>query len=249
MKSAPAVPQLSLVVKWPHHAAVAPAAQLLIKLLAEKRISATWAIEQPAQAERLRAGLRGRADAALLINPATAALAAKPGDSADFTYEIHRSLDALRGADVDVSAVQIPRELTRGVHERRLRELGVRAVICGVAGKGSGLGAPRALPFGMWQLSPQVSVPVIASWRRFFGRKQRVQLTPVDGAPLVADIDLARVGSPASRSWQAVDRLLREAVEFGQRGVVAVVSVAELAAGLSQASAARPQRSILRAAA
>ena len=250
MKSARVVPQLSLVVKWPHHAALAPMAQQLMKQLTEHRLAATWAIEQPAQAERLRAGQRRHdVDAALLVGAATAALAAKPSESADFSYEIRCSLDELRGAGLEVSAVQIGRELARGVHERRLRELGVRAVIVDGMGQAPSAAAPRALPFGMWQLSPRVSVPILTTWRRFFSRAQRVHLEPIDGAPMVASIDLGRIGSPTSRGWRAVERLIRQVADARQRNAVTVATVAEVTAGLAQGNAARPQRSILRAAA
>ena len=84
----------------------------------------------------------------------------------DVSYEIRRRLDDLRGTGVTVAAVQISEKRPAALDERRLRELGVRAIIAETAGRVKQAVVPRSLPFGMWQVSPRISVPVLVGWRR-----------------------------------------------------------------------------------
>jgi hypothetical protein len=67
--------------------------------------------------------------------------------------------------------------------------------------------------------------------------------------PLVVVIDLSRVSALGPRAWQACDQELAAVAQDRAADAVAVRNVAEIAAALTEATAVKPQRSILRAAA
>jgi hypothetical protein len=61
-------------------------------------------------------------------------------------------------------------------------------------------------------------------------------------------VDLARVATTGGRGWRELDRVLHQIDEARRLGQVASATIADLAAEMGRANAARPQRSILRAA-
>ena len=231
-----AVPAVSLVVLWPKKVAAGAVVEQLLERLSERRLSSTWAIEEPAQAAVLySSGTTQTIDLALSINSA-----------ADPVEEVERGLGRFSVAGKSVVAIQAGAALPRGSVERRLCQSGVRAVV-GPSIRASA-SIIRPLPFGLWELAGHIKAPA-PSRLNLFGRRPRDLFPSADQSPSIASIDLGRVGSTASRAWQAVERLVDEAAEACAHGNSRNMSIAEIVAELSDSAAARPQRSILRLAA
>jgi hypothetical protein len=212
--------------------------QQLVRRLSDRRLSATWAVEEPAQVASLRsANHRGQPiDLALLISDASS-----PIESID------RGLTRFRAAGEEITAIHVGAELPRGSAERRLRQAGVQAIVGpSVRGESSTI---TALPFGLWKFGPHISAPAPRCWFGLLGRPTGNISDLVGAAPAVACIDLARAGSVGSRGWRAIEQLVEQAAEASARGSVRIETIASIAAELSETVAARPQRSILRMAA
>ena len=232
------VPPVALIVLWPNSVAEGPIVQQLVRRLSERRISATWAVEEPTQVASLRsANHKGQPiDLALLI-----ADASNPIESTD------RGLTRFRAAGEEITAVKIGAELPRGSAERRLRQAGVCAIVGPpVRGESSTV---TALPFGLWKFGPHISAPAPRRWFDLLGRATSSISKLVGAAPAVACIDLARAGSGGSRGWRTIEQLVEQAAEASARGSVRIETIASIAAELSETVTARPQRSILRMAA
>jgi hypothetical protein len=230
-------PSIALIVQWPNSVAE-PAAQHLARRLADCKLNATWAVEEPTQIAALRAANHTRRpiDLALLISGAGAVVEA-----------IDRGLTRFRVAGEEIASVSVAAELPRGVAERRLRQAGVRAVVS--PSIRSERSIVTALPFGLWNLAPHIAAPAPRRWFGLFGRASGDILKLVGTTPALAAIDMARAGAPGSRGWTAIDRLIEEVAESSARGIVTITSIADIAAELSDSTATRPQRSILKMAA
>jgi hypothetical protein len=229
-----AVPSVSLVVSWPGSVPETCAEQLAQRLR-RARVRATWAVEDPAQAASIKRRSQRAADAELAL------MVSGPADVAE---AIDRGLDKFERAGQEVVAIQIDRSPARGSIERRLRQSGVRAVIAAsTSGKSS---IVRPLPFGVWEFGPHVTAPA-SRWLSVLGHK-RSDLTAIESTA-VANIDLKKLVATSARGWHSVERLIDQAAESSALGATRIMTVAEVAAELSELTATRPQRSILRAAA
>jgi hypothetical protein len=233
-----AVPPVALIVLWPNSVAEGPIVQQLVRRLSERRLSATWAVEEPTQVASLRsANHKGQPiDLALLI-----------ADASGLIEAIDRGLMRFRAAGEEITAVYVGAELPRGSAERRLRQAGVRAVVGRtIRGEASTV---RALPFGLWEFGPHMSAPAPRRWLGLFGRATN-DISNLDGtSPAVASIDLTRAASTDSRNWRTIEQLVDQAAEASTRGTARIETIARIAAELSETIAASPQRSILRMAA
>jgi hypothetical protein len=231
------VSPISIVISWPRGVPAGPARQLLHGL-AEARLASTWAIEEPAQAGSLKPSLHSKngVETAALI---TATSKDKLGEA------LEGCLGKFNSAGPPISTIQLDASLPRGNFERLLRPAGVRAVVTTAAAGGTS--SMRPLPFGIWEFVPQLTVPRTGLWSSLFSAKKT--LMPLLGAPVVASIDLGRVGSASSRGWHKVERLVQQAAAACREGAARNLTIAELAAKLSGKTQARPQRSILRMAA
>lgn len=232
------VPPVALIVLWPNSVAEGAMVQQLVRQLLERRISATWAVEEPTQVATLRsANHKGQPiELALLI-----ADASNPIESVD------RGLTRFRAAGEEITAVHVGVDLPRGSAERRLRQAGVCAIV-GPLVRGDS-STVTALPFGLWRFGPHISAPAPRRWFGLFGRATCSLSNLAGAAPVVATIDLARAGSTGSGPWRAVEQLIDHAAEASARGTARIETIATIAAELSETIAARPQRSILRMAA
>jgi hypothetical protein len=214
-----------------------PVVEQLLHRLSERRLSSTWAIEEPAQAATVLCAPRKAPaiDLALSINSA-----------ADPAEEVELGLGRFSLAGVPVAAIQTGAALPRGSVERRLCQSGVRAVVGpSIRGNASII---RPLPFGLWGLAAHLNAPEPSRFH-LLRRTRRNYFPSVDQLPSIASIDLARVGSPASRAWRAVERLVHQVSDASAAGNSRILTIAEIVAELSDSAAARPQRSILRMAA
>lgn len=232
------VPPVALIVLWPNSMAEGPAVQQLVHKLSERRISATWAVEEPTQVASLRsANHKGQPiDLALLVADASGAIEA-----------IDRGLTRFRAAGEEIASVHVGAELPRASAERRLRQAGVCAIV-GPSVRG-GSSTVTALPFGLWKFGPHISIPAPRRWFGLLGGATNSLSNLAGAAPAVATIDLARAGSTGSRNWRAIEQLIDQAAEASARGTARIETIATVAAELSETIAARPQRSILRMAA
>lgn len=240
MKVVRAPRQAALVIHWPQSAAPAAAREVAARLTA-RGVSATWSIDQASQVEMLASWGVGRhgADTALIVEPAT--LQSAPEAAAS---ELARRLELLRSSGANVEMAYAGPELIGDSWPRTLRALGLRGVVAAQAGQPA---AARALPFGVWHFTPVARAPRVRRWSDWF-RARRPLFAAAPAAPAVVTIELGRVAAAGSRSWREMEASLDEAVESHLAGTVGLVTMHELAAQLTQASAPRPQRSILRAA-
>jgi hypothetical protein len=241
MKSPRPVRQAALILHWPQ--ATAPAvAREAARRLSVRGIPATWSVDQPSQLEALAGwGLaRTGVDAALNV----ASPAAGQFEESAASRELARRLELLRASGLPVDVVRSGPELLGETWPRALRALGLRGVV--IDGRDTSSGA-RSLPFGVWHFTPQASVPRVRRWTNWFARR-RPLLAGAARGPIVATIDLTRVGQPGAREWHEVDAVLDEAAAADREGAAALVTMSELTAHLAQSAAPRPQRSILRAA-
>ncbi len=232
------VPPVALIVLWPNSLAEGPIVQQLVRRLSERRISATWAVEEPTQVASLRSANHwGKPiDLALLVI-----------DSSSAIESIDRGLTRFRAAGEEITAVHVGAELPRGSAERRLRQAGVCAIVGpSVRGESSTV---TALPFGLWKFGPHISAPATRRWFGLLGRATGNISNLVGASPAVASIDLAGAGSTGSSNWRAIEQLIDQAAEASTRGKARIETIATIAGELSETIAARPQRSILRMAA
>ena len=124
--------------------------------MAAHGIPATWAVDQASQVETLASwgAARNDAEAALLVTPGRE-IESATGDEAA-SREFARRLELLRVGGLRVDIVQGGRELLAGHWPRTLRALGVHGVVVEGAARPA---SARALPFGVWQFTPQATAP------------------------------------------------------------------------------------------
>jgi hypothetical protein len=242
MKIPRAARPTAIVITWSSNAA-SPAVREVARRVDRLGIPATWALQQASQIDLLADwGLPRRGlDVALLVEPATSD-AARPGDDA-VARELARRLDLMRDRGLEVSVVQATPALATGAWPRLLRALGVRGLV--VASQAPA--APHALPFGVWHYAPHAAVPRPRRWFSWIRRRSPLIAAHIPGPAIIA-LDAERMAAPGSRAWLEGENALDHAAAAQSEGVVALATLAEMTARLSEASMPRPQRSILRAA-
>lgn len=231
-------PPVALIVLWPKSVAEGSGAEQLLGRLADRRLCSTWAVEEPSQAQSIRS---------TRLKMASIEVAMMVADGSSPVQSIERGLERFHAAGEAIAAVHVNAELPRGSVERRLCQAGVRAVV-GPAIRGES-STVRALPFGLWAFGPHLIAPAARRWFGLFNRPTRNISQLTGSAPALACIDLARAGSMGARGWRAIEQFIEQAAEASARGSVRVVSITSIAAELSETTASRPQRSILRMAA
>jgi hypothetical protein len=232
----------AIVITWSHNAAPA-AVREVVRRIVGLGIPTTWALQQASQVESLAGwGLsRQRLDVAL----AAEVLESNGARTADdgVVRELARQLGLLRDHGSEVSTIQATPALATGVWPRLLRGLGVHGLM--VASHGPA--APHALPFGVWHFAPHAALPRQRRWLSWLRRRPALIASHVRG-PAVIAVDLARMAAPGSRGWREAEQALDEAAAAHHEETIALATLSTLTARLSEASAPRPQRSILRAA-
>ena len=228
-----AAPTISILVRWVKSDSASLAEQFA-RTLSKAGIRATWAVAGPAQAQALRAkvGVKPGCEIAVFIDDS-------PVDAAAMS----RRLQSFDAADQDVAAIEVASHLPRGSFERQLCQSGVRAIIS--RDRGGKAAMARPLPFGVWAFTPQIVLPARRGWLSFFSGRKRL-LTPQENTPSLAVIDLSRV---VAKHVHRMDEYVAEVAALAANGKARIASIGELTAEYSQQTAARPQRSILRAAA
>lgn len=234
MLNSRSAPPVCLVIRWPQGVLPSSGPAALLRRLVEARLPATWAVESAEHAKLLAAAGGSLSETALLLSQQEASTAVDA---------IADGLHRFGVAGYEVTTLCADAELPRGQVERQLAQFGVRAIVSPSA---SGAAA-RPLPFGLWQVAPQATLP---ARRRWFRRSGGVPQGFFSGAagPAVAAIDLGAIGSPDSRGWRELEQAIVEATAANDLGTVRVVTIADLTAELTRQTGAKPQRSILRAA-
>jgi hypothetical protein len=176
---------------------------------------------------------------------ADADLALMVPSTANVVDAVDRGLIKFQRAGQEVVAVQVGGPIPRGSIERRLCQAGVRAVIA--APTSARLPSARPLPFGVWAFGPQISAPTAGRLLPVLRRKT-ADFRSAE-SPAVASIDMKKLAGANAREWNSVERLIDQAAEISALGTTRIMTIAEVAAELSQAAVTSPQRSILRAAA
>jgi len=233
--SARSATPVCLVIRWTRNLAASSGPAQLLRRLVEDHLPATWGVETIEQAESLDAAIH-LVEAALLI-PKIKAVTASDA-IADGIHRFHT-------AGHEVATIYVDAELPRGQVERQLAQQGVQTIVTESAASDSG--AVRPLPFGVWQLAPQGTLPSHRRWFRRVGGVSQDFFSAAAG-PTIASIDLAAIGSPASRGWREMEKAIDQAATASDQGQIRIATVADLTAELARQSAAKPQRSILRAA-
>ena len=224
-----------LVIRWPRSVAATSGPAQLLRRLVEDCLPATWCVETVEQAVTLDTAIH-LVEGALLVPKVNAASASDA---------VADGLHRFTAAGHDVATLCVDAELPRGQVERQLAQQGVRAIVTESAASDSG--AVRPLPFGVWQLTPQGTLPSRWSWFRRVGGVPQGFFSAAAG-PTIASIDLAAIGSPDSRGWREMEKAIDQAATASDQGQIQIATVADLTAELIRQSAPKPQRSILRAA-
>ena len=229
-----AAPSISIVVRWAPTTASSLAKQLA-QNLAEAGIRSTWAVVEPAQAQSLLTeSARRNVEVALSVE----------GFPADFGL-IRQRIGDFAAHGHDIRGMEVSGTLPRGSFERQLCQAGVRAVICRPRkGKSS---IARPLPFGVWEFTPHIALPVRRRWLSFTSAHRSLQGEHSQSA--FAMIDLMRVATNEARALREIDQYLDCVAGLCAAGRMRMATIGDLAAEYSQQATGRPQRSILRAAA
>jgi hypothetical protein len=237
--------QAALVIKWPQHVPAAAARETARRLVAG-RTPATWAVDQVTQIEALTSWgvVRAGAEAALLMPTAAELVAEQAAESA--SKELARRLELMRSTGLAVDVVHAGSAPVAGHWPRTLRGLGVHAVVVDDA---RDMGVTRALPFGVWQFTPQATAPQPRRWLSWLRPRRPRLFAPTRSAPAVASVDLTQTGCVGSRGWREMEQAIDQAAEAVAAHTLAIATVGELAGRFAHANAPRPQRSILRSAA
>jgi hypothetical protein len=242
MKTHQAARPAAIVFSWSRNAAPATVREVARRIVG-LGAPATWALEQASQIESLvESGLSRRdLDVAMIAEGADADSVRSTDDAV--ARELARRLDVLRDSGSEVSVIQASSALATGAWPRLLRALGIRGIV--VASQGAA--APHALPFGVWNFAPHSVLPRPRRWFDWLRGRQPLIAAHIPGSAIVT-IDLGRAGEMASRTGREIASALDEVAAAHRDGAIALTTLGELTARLSEASAPRPQRSILRAA-
>ncbi len=234
--------QAAVIVQWPHRVPLA-AAREMSRRLVDQRIPATWSVDQISQIEALASwgAVRSGADAALLLDAPTS----ESQDERTAGHELARRLVLLRSTGMSVEIIQARPDMVGGSWPRTLRAQGVLGV---VVGAGRDTMPARALPFGVWQFTPHATVPRMARWTDMLRRRPPL-LAAASKSPALVNIDLAQAGMPESQPWRQAELAIDQIIQAANDGLAKLETLGQITSRLSQANAARPQRSILRAAA
>jgi hypothetical protein len=239
------LPLLALVVKWPAEVTNEMVIRQVIRRLVDAGLPATWSVEDAAQAESLHfwGAMQQGGDAALLVE-ADALTSTRGHQAAAWGRRVSNRLKQIRSVGVGAETMHAGAAVAKTLNPQSLSSAGISAVVADIAGP-----AVRPLPLGMWQFTPRITLPVERRWWQLFHRSVQLIQGEPSQLPTVATIDLSRLAAIGPRAWQACDVELASVADANKRGALAIGAVAEIAASLAEARAAKPQRSILRAAA
>ena len=230
---------------------LADVTEQLVELLAAQRLSATWAVGEPA-----RAAIGPLV--ALCEVPQELALA---GDSswvgptagrAAFARELSRRLTQARAAGIDVATL-VPRVASVKPHIDLVVKHGIRAVVAtsdATRQRASSL-APRALHYGVWEFAVSQRLPIQSTWLAAGGMRlqRRVSRSAAEAATVHLQLDAPALAEAGRAAMTTLARLARQIAKLRDRGLLHVETLGAAAARLSVVPTATPQRSILRLAA
>ena len=217
--------------------------QHLVQLFESQRIAATWAASEASALKPLanRSDRRSVHDLALQLH--TPANTRQPNSNLAAQIQgFHHQLGQAPCAVIGNGS-----QLRNRANV--LAQFGVQAVVCGP--HETQPARPRAIGCGLWQVSPAVHLPWTTWKQRLLRRRpslRHLSTVATDGIALVS-IDSAALELHSLRHIGQFEKFLREISWSASRGQVEVASLSEVVAELATRNQARPQQSILRAAA
>jgi len=237
------VPHVSLVINLSAASGSAASSEkkrLLASQLSELGLSATWVIDQSRDVEGLGGG-------PLAKTRQEVALTADARSPQRLRSELSRRQAAISEASGHVVTAVFGDPLQLRARTTLLADLGITAVVANCPD--TDMKTPRPLPSGLWQVEPTLTIPQPRRWGLLPVRRikaARISASAAINQPAVISIALDQL---TARELQACDVLFQEIGESQQQGLLAAVTVSELALQTASRYEVKPQRSILRRAA
>lgn len=224
----------------------------LAELMTQHRLSATWAVSDPAvsAATETILAIPTPQEIAILGDANWVGPAAGRGR---FARELARRTQGARDAEIDLQSLVL-RDVALGDHNDLLVKHQIRAVRSELtaARRRPALRSPQSIRFGVFDLPASVSLPRQAGWlpggsqstvRRLL-RQAAATATPVHLA-----IEPARLADTAGSPLASVAKTLSIVAERRDRGLLTVETLGQASAQLATPPQVAPARSILRRAA
>lgn len=232
------------------HRQLAGVAKRLIALADSLRLPVTWAVSDPAHSAATSLVIQSAVEHELAILGDANWVGATAGRTR-FARELIRRLTQARATGIAVSSL-VPHVASIENHI----DLVVKQHITAVAGVEDSLSlrhslAPRALHYGVWELPVSECLPI--KTKSFFAGKRttwkHVRRAARDAGTCHLMIDAPALALSNSSAEKTIAWLARRVALLRDRGLIQVETMRSMSALLADVPAARPQRSILRAAA
>lgn len=233
------------------HRGLARVTEQLFELFDRCQLSATWAVGDPAHsaAAGLVAASQTKHSLALLGDRYWIG---RTAGRTRFARELARRLAQARAAGIDVVTL-LPRVASVAEHIDLVVKHELRALVATAdeaARRSSGVG-PRPLHYGVWEFAATERLPLKSTWWPGGGWKlwRHVRRAVRDAATVHLVIDASALEAAGGSASRELERLLQRVARLQARGQIQVETLAAAAGRLSAPPHAKPQRSILRAAA
>jgi hypothetical protein len=233
------------------HRRLADVTRELVELIDSHRLAATWAVGDPAHSATTTLLTLSEIQHEVALLGDRHWLGPEAGRKR-FANELARRVSQARATGIQLHTL-MPRVAPISEHIDLVVKHGLRALV-GVSAPASSrfqATVPRALHYGVWEFAAAGGLPVQSGWfssgrRSFF---KSIRRAAAEAATIHLLIDAPAVEQGGAKTWNNIARLVHEVGQLRERGLVRVETLGVAAARLSDLPVARPQRSILRAAA
>ena len=220
----------------------------LVRMFESQRIETTWTVSHPSTAAALRE--QAAVSASNIALKLEASADAGRLSQSRYTAWLSSELSALSGVLGQTPTTVVGDSQALRSRRSVFAQLGIRVVVNEGTDASAGT-KPRALSFGLWQLSPTTKLsrrPLLQRLLRRGTSLLDIMAAAIAGTALVA-IDSQELERGGARQSQMIERLLREVAKFVVQQQIQVCSVSEIACDLDSRKAMKPQQSIMRMAA
>jgi len=222
----------------------------LVHLFSGHRLPATWVVDSPERVKSL--GKQHSTSAAIEIALKIDQLWLSPLSShSQFRTALDSRISALTAASGVATHLVVGDPQLLRPRAAILAEQGITGVFAQKK-DGPTPAKLRPLPCGLWQLEPSFCIPPKRSLINFWARRcpSTKQLLATGGTDTtLVMVQSSEFGRSGVRALQGLEKLLREISWAASRDQLIVTTVGETLVKLADGRAAKPQRSILRAAA
>jgi hypothetical protein len=232
---------------WERNRGLAAVTEKLFELFNRHHQPATWAVGDPAHS----------AVAGILAESKTKHALALLGDRywigrtagrTRFARELARRVSQARAAGIETVTL-VPRVASVTEHIDLVVKHDIHAVVAAAGTPATAVSGARSVHYGVWEFGVRARLPqrrhlLSSDWRL----RRAVQKGAREAGTVHLVIDASAIEEVGRSATNSVERLLRRAETLQERGLVRVETLSEAAARLSDRPAAKPQRSILRAA-